>query len=209
MLSRDSKTPTPRRIGPAGNVRAFLWRLPHLGSESASRHRRKVTIAGLFSSGRPSAILWRIRAVVVDAIKRVLLRWSATNVYEKRLVGLSPPIAHHNSAPAIPCEAAVTGVVASGLHSLPNLILGRGLAERALAMSLIRACLTVLRFGTATRLNATTAKVSGLSEARSAAVATAQPLRSNLTHNGQFVETLARYVNEPHIMSLTRVSHAQ
>lgn len=98
------------------------------------------TIVGLFLLGRPPAILWRVRAVVVDAVYRVLRRWAWTHIRNEGSVVVAPRIADSDAAPAIVLKDGIARVVAALFHSFPCSVLARlvGLPMSSVAAPLIR-----------------------------------------------------------------------
>ena len=69
---------------------------------------------------RPSAILWRVRTVVVDSVKRTAERRRAHVRVE--VVGVEPPFAHGNTAPAVVLPVLVRRVRAAMDHLRPPLV---------------------------------------------------------------------------------------
>lgn len=76
------------------------------------------SVVSLFLAGRPSAIFWTIRAIIVDTVKRIAQR-PITNVSQKVFKNV-PPLAYINAAPSITRERSVFGVVASLFNCLPQ-----------------------------------------------------------------------------------------
>ena len=77
----------------------------------------------LGSSRGPSAILWRIRAVVVNAIKRVCGRWAWPHVGIECGEVMKPPTADANAASTIAAVLRFSFSRASSLHTPPNPVL--------------------------------------------------------------------------------------
>lgn len=69
-------------------------------------------VSGLLFLRCPSTIFRRVRAIVVNSIKRVMDRWSRSNV-GKEVLKCLPPFTHTNTAPAIPVVCAIGRAVAS------------------------------------------------------------------------------------------------
>lgn len=89
-----------------------------LTSEVNQACRRAIVV--LLLPRRPSAILGRIVGVVVDPIEREPgSRISHVGVERARI---APPLAHANSASAVPMKAKTVRVVAAADHSDPSLI---------------------------------------------------------------------------------------
>lgn len=59
------------------------------------------TVIHLHLGRGPSAVFRAVIPAVVDAVKRVLVRWSRTHVVKERLKAISPPFAYRDSASAI------------------------------------------------------------------------------------------------------------
>lgn len=78
------------------------------------------SVVRLFFSGRPSTILWAIRAVIVDTVKRITQR-AIANVGQKVFKNV-PSFAYINAAPSITGKRNVFGVVASLFDCLPQTI---------------------------------------------------------------------------------------
>jgi hypothetical protein len=82
-------------------------------------------VALLLGARRPSAIIWRIGAVIVAAIYRVMTRWSAPHVGKEVFVRLAPTITHRDSAAPIRCVPIGVGVIAPLEQATPRLKLWR------------------------------------------------------------------------------------
>lgn len=80
------------------------------------------SVVSLFLAGRPSAIFWAIRAIIIDTVKRISQRPIA-NVSQKVFENV-PPLTYINAAPSITRERSVFGVVASLFDCLPQNING-------------------------------------------------------------------------------------
>jgi hypothetical protein len=79
-------------------------------------------VAGLFFLGRPTAILRRVRTVVVDALNR--LAWlTRPHVEIERHEVVKPTFAHGDPAPAVVGVRLVFRVVAALLNAAPALVL--------------------------------------------------------------------------------------
>jgi len=91
------------------------------------------TIAGLLTSGGPSAVFWRVVAIVVDPVDRAVC-WLGAHVCQKVFKALrpTPSVADLNAAPTVSVEKPIGGVAASVLHSRPNAI-GRAFGHAVLA----------------------------------------------------------------------------
>ena len=83
------------------------------------------SILVLRGSRGPSAVGFTVRPVVVDAVQRERRMGLAPHVCEKVDVGVAPPWAHSDPAPAVVREVNTIAVVASREHVHPGVILGR------------------------------------------------------------------------------------
>lgn len=70
-------------------------------------------VLALFASCGPAAIVRRVRAVVVDALNRVLVGWSWPHIGQKSLKAIEPSSAHGDASAAVVLEPFVTGVYAA------------------------------------------------------------------------------------------------
>lgn len=216
-LSRTRKPQTPSRVGPAGDFGSLFWRLPHSCGMATPGQLFKVFISCLFCGGGPSAVVRRIRAVVVDAVKRMAAGRAASHVGQKRLKRVTPPIAYANTATAIALVVAVAGIGASRFHALPNLVLGCRLALRALAVCFVRPALAMFTTQTAAPHRFASAQIPGPDRDLSAAVAATQPktchapiaanVRNSLNRNQSAEPLIGQITKALHVMSLTRVHH--
>ena len=92
---------------------------------SAQRHKSCAPCVSLLLSGTcPSAILWRIRAIVIDAVDFVLSSWRLPHVGQKRHEAIlsRPSFTDRYSASAIICIALSVGVGASRQHPVPEFV---------------------------------------------------------------------------------------
>lgn len=78
------------------------------------------TVTHLFFFGCPSAILRRIRAIVIDAINRVPHGWARSHVFAERGEAVAPTVAHHNAATTVVAIDCRGGNVAARPHASPN-----------------------------------------------------------------------------------------
>lgn len=137
-------------------------------------------IAALNFASRPSAVRRLVVSVVVDAIERMLPRWTWPHV-AKEVLKSPPSLADRDASPPVVRERAVKGVSAAPQHLRPRVVLsGRVLravsAIAALAMLRGRAIAQSgdLRVETATALGQSTHKVSsGEAPLRAAGAGTA------------------------------------
>jgi hypothetical protein len=92
-----------------------------------SHNNVRSLVPGLLCASSPTAVLRRVWAVVVDAIKRVLRRGPPAHVSQKRLVRPSPSLAYRYAAAAVVRPAWQASVGAPGLHAGPSPMLCRRL----------------------------------------------------------------------------------
>jgi hypothetical protein len=88
---------------------------------SLSAATTRSAISCLLSGECPSAVLWRIRPVVVDTVDRMLLGWSRSEIGQE-YGEVAPFAANGNSAPAVVGEERVVRVEASPSHGTPRTI---------------------------------------------------------------------------------------
>ncbi len=79
------------------------------------------TICNLSRFSRPNAVRWRVPFVVIDSLKRETF-WSLTHVGIKEFK-CGPSLADRNTSTTVVNEGWVFGVVATGFHISPSLIL--------------------------------------------------------------------------------------
>ncbi len=91
-------------------------------------------IVRLFYMVRPSAVLGRVRTVIVDAVDRVLLRWASPHVFEERREVVAPTVTHPYSAASIIGELVVLRVVAAVFYSLPCRVFFRWISIETVAV---------------------------------------------------------------------------
>src|SRR3990167_6979020 len=94
-------------------------------------HHISTLITALCLRGCPSTVLWRVRAVVVDAVKGVTY-WTRTHVTGKRGEVFSPIGAHCDTASAVARIFWAVCVVTASLGATPTAVLAR--AEPAVAL---------------------------------------------------------------------------
>lgn len=93
------------------------------------------SIPGLYSVGRPAAIVRFVITVVVDAIDRMFSGRSRPHVRKERRVVVPPAIADRDSSSAVVQIPLVVGVVTATTHPLPRRVFDSLLlAERRVAM---------------------------------------------------------------------------
>lgn len=71
----------------------------------------------------PTAILWAVAEVIVNAVKRIIWRWPASHILEKIVKALQPTVTDGYSPAAIVLPASIFGIVTSALDCLPGMVL--------------------------------------------------------------------------------------
>lgn len=79
----------------------------------------RATVRGLLKRCGPSAVLWRVIAVVVDAIKREAV-WPLAHVRQEGAEVVQPAFAHPNAAPAVGVPAFRFRIRAALLRRFPD-----------------------------------------------------------------------------------------
>jgi hypothetical protein len=103
-----------------------LRRLDQRHRFSIDNNPRVVTrVVVLLLACGPAAIVWAVTFVVVDAIKRVLRRWSQPHIPKKIPKVCAPFIAHGNAAPAVPAILLAARIMATLFRLTPSLVLWR------------------------------------------------------------------------------------
>ena len=87
----------------------------------------------LFGARGPTAILWRVGTIVVDAVNGVIGRWLSAHVRQKCLV-VRPSVANRNSTPAIARIPAISWILATLEHVRPRLVFSRPPSAPGFAM---------------------------------------------------------------------------
>ena len=77
-------------------------------------------VSVLFLASCPSAVLWRVVSIVVDAVKRLSFRFF-THVCEE-VIKLIPPFTNSNSSASIVWKGFVSWIKASSPHCDPNIV---------------------------------------------------------------------------------------
>lgn len=103
------------------------------GGSLAAPRTRRASILVLLQARRPSAILRRVRAVVVDAINGQIGGWARPHVAIERLEAGGPRVADRYTSPAVALEVLALRVKATVLNASPNPVF-RGVAHAVLAM---------------------------------------------------------------------------
>lgn len=91
--------------------------------------KRISLVVVLFFAGCPAAVIRGVAKIVVLSVKGVVIAWSWPHIFKEALescfiaVANKPPVAHGNSASAIPDVASASRVVAASFHVAPNPLL--------------------------------------------------------------------------------------
>jgi hypothetical protein len=132
---------------------------------------------------RPAHIARLVVTVVVDAVDRVLRRWTPANVRQECLVRTEPFIADSNAASAVRRILSVFRIQAPRLHGLPAQVLRRDLALSRITVDYAgwdtvasRRCQFVPQAAAAPRRILGVEQRTRLNASRVAAVAHAQPI---------------------------------
>lgn len=80
------------------------------------------TIIRLFFSCRPSTIFGRIRTVIVDTFKCSACKWYWCHISAKINETVAPSFANGNASASVIFPSWIVGIVATGLHSGPNMM---------------------------------------------------------------------------------------
>ena len=102
-------------------------------SAAASPEALGASIERLFALCGPSAVLGRVRAVVVDPVDRVFRGWLMTHVGQERHERITPLIADDDASSSVVLEGNILLVVAPRLQVGPREVLGRVHAGAELA----------------------------------------------------------------------------
>lgn len=124
--------PAPTSPGNDGRVLDASSCGPVLGAHCQSGMRQEYVtsaVATLFRCSGPSAILWRVVAVVVASVQLMDWRRSRTHICQEGLKRIRPALAHRNAPAAISVIALIVCVVAPLPHSGPYSILRSYLAD--------------------------------------------------------------------------------
>jgi hypothetical protein len=124
----------------------------------------------------PSAVVRRVRSIIVDAIESVTVR-ACTHIGDERLKTVAPAITHRNTSPPVAVVVRTRSGVATSLRVDPRGIGGRGSSVYRLPVSRVRCAYTLSPPASATpRYAALEIRGTDLSDVP--AVASAEPLRS-------------------------------
>ncbi len=89
----------------------------------------------LFRSSRPAAVFRTVSLVVVDAIDRMIGRWSTAHVSEEVFIRMTPSLADGDPSPAIARKLLTSICMASVNHVLPCFIFDGTFPSDGVAMS--------------------------------------------------------------------------
>src|SRR3569623_385210 len=81
-------------------------------------------VGKLLLTRRPSAVIWGVISVTVDAINRVQLRWLLSHVGKKVLKTAAPSVANLDSARPVEFVGNMSLVGAAVDHAAPRMIFG-------------------------------------------------------------------------------------
>ena len=106
MLDGPAESPFPREHGRSADSchRAPFGKASRVSAEG--NHPVTPAIARLSSPIDPAAVLWRVRPVVVDSIKRTS-GWPCPHVGQKRLETVSPSLAHRDAASTVAMKGGI------------------------------------------------------------------------------------------------------
>lgn len=85
----------------------------------------RALVVHLLDACRPAHIARFVMAVRIDAVNRMLARWTKTDVRQKRREVIAPFIADADAAPAVMPKAFVRWIIASLFHLAPRPVFGR------------------------------------------------------------------------------------
>lgn len=99
-----------------------VYRPPYVLARQVSSNLAlfRALVRRLFQCSRPAAILWRVRAIVVDAVYRHFGCGTRTHVGIKSFKALVPTLAYRNSSSAVAGVSLVLGILATPAHGGPN-----------------------------------------------------------------------------------------
>lgn len=86
-------------------------------------------IVRLHDLGGPAHVARFVVAVVVDAVKRMLLGWPLPNVAQERMEVMPPLLADANASRPVVLEHSLSWLVAARVHLSPNHELGRDVSS--------------------------------------------------------------------------------
>lgn len=80
-------------------------------------------IISLLGCRCPSAVIWRVTQIIVDAIDAIFVTWAWPHISEKLLETMPPLVANGDSAPPIPTVMRLIRIFTARNHRLPNSML--------------------------------------------------------------------------------------
>lgn len=98
--------------------------LKALGNPVNSNHPVSSGVSSLFLLCSPSAVLWAVVSIVVDAVNRVLGRWPRPHVLDKCLKRVSPSFTDLDATPTVQREPFIGWVGATLNHHDPDFVNG-------------------------------------------------------------------------------------
>jgi len=153
-------------------------------------------VIGLLLSSGPTTVFWRVRAIVVDAIKRVSASWARPHVGQERLKTVAPTRDHNYSTATVALVSLSGWSMASTLCCVPRFI------GWCTSHSMRKVCCSnAFTSKTPTALRLAITKFRSVIDACAAALAPAIPsqaqsLVSGTRDNGQAVKCLTRDVDK-------------
>ena len=102
-------------FGPGGYGQRFAFVGEQLGG---------ALVAGLLRAGSPSAVIRRVRTVVVDSVEAGS-NGPSTHIGVEVRKRVLPPLAHLYAAPPVAFVVGALGVVTTCFHALPSAVFGR------------------------------------------------------------------------------------
>lgn len=135
-------------------------------------------IEALRGSRCPTAVLGRVRSVVVDALNREQRVWAPPHISQEILEAVAPAITDNDSAPSVVGEVVIQRIMTTGLHRLPDHVLRhRARAFRSVDTGPMRGHNLAGPFAreAATGVGITAAKIPARDGGHCPAIASAQP----------------------------------
>jgi hypothetical protein len=168
------------------------------GLAESGEHHVAALVGPLLSHRRPSAILWRVWAVVVNSVDGVLGRRARPHVLKERLKAVSPAVADDNAAPAVVREGLVARGVASLAHTTPCRVFGSVPPVDRVPMCGLPSP-SQLALTTSARLRGPVLERLAMALSRASTVAPTEPFRASINrsafHNDKATESLSGKIN--------------
>lgn len=136
-------------------------------------------VVGLLLHGGPSAVIWGVVFIVIEAFQRVLRR-GASHVFEECRKTVAPFVANSNPTRAISGMTWVLWIIASAHHTPPSVVFAWLLGPAHRVALRLRRRLALLRANTPTRSRLAPFQFASSSHFCAAALAAAKPLRPTL-----------------------------